>query len=139
MALSKTDILCGPIVRRVSQREVSIWIALKTAANVELSVWNGMISYSNGEIDESPIDSVSQDTKQIGRSLHITVVRLSLPEDKQLQWGQLYSYNLKFTTTDNESRDLKSLNLLDVTDTKTGKKKDQKKKKTTKTSQESAK
>jgi hypothetical protein len=120
MALSKTDILCGPIVRRVTPEEVSVWIALKTAAKVELSVWKGMISYSNGEIDETPIDSVSQDTVQIGRSLHMTVVRLSLSGDKLLQWGQLYSYNLKFTTADNDSKDLKSLNLLDVINVATG-------------------
>ncbi len=120
MAISKSDILSGPIVRRISPREVSIWIALKVAAKVELTVWNGIISFSNGEIGETPIDSVSQDTVKIGKSLHITVVRLPLVEAKQLQWGQLYSYNLRFTTEDNEKRDLKSLNLLDVTDTKTG-------------------
>jgi hypothetical protein len=116
MALSKTDILCGPIVRRVTPREVSVWIALKVAAKVELTVWNGLISYSNGEIDETPIDSVSQDTKQIGKSLHMTVVRLSLPDDKKLQWGQLYSYNLTFTTEDEDSKDFKSLDLLSNSD-----------------------
>ncbi len=116
MALSKTDILCGPIVRRVTPREVSIWIALKVAAKVELTVWNGLISYSNGEIDETPIDSTSQDTKQIGKSLHMTVVRLSLSDDKKLQWGQLYSYNLTFTTEDEDSKDFKSLDLLSNSD-----------------------
>jgi len=118
MAISKTDILCGPIVRRVAPDEVSVWIALKTAAKVELTVWNGLITLNNdGEIDETPVGSVSQDTIQIGNSLHMTVVRLSLSDDKLLQWGQLYSYNLKFTTADNESKDLKSLNFLDETDT----------------------
>jgi hypothetical protein len=121
MAISKTDILCGPIVRRVTPEEVSVWIAIKTVAKVELSVWNGMVSFnSEGEIDETPIDSVSQDTVQIGKSLHMTVVRLALSGDKLLQWGQLYSYNLKFTTADNDSKDLKSLNLLDVADAATG-------------------
>lgn len=116
MALNKSDILCGPIVRRVTPREVSVWVALKTAAKIELTVWNGLISYNNGEINETPIDSVSQDTVQIGKSLHMAVVRLSLSDEKQMQWGQLYSYNLKFTTEDDDSKDFKSLNLLDVTD-----------------------
>ncbi|QGY44858.1 hypothetical protein GM418_14630 [Maribellus comscasis] len=117
MPLNKTDILCGPIVRKVAPDEVSVWIALKTAAKVELTVWNGIISFkNNGEIVETPVGSVSQDTTQIGKFLHITVVRLSLSSDKLLQWGQLYSYNLKFTTSDNESRDFKSLNLVDDTD-----------------------
>lgn len=116
MTLSKTDILCGPIVRRIAPDEVSVWIALKTAAKVELTVWNGIISVkSNGEIVETPIDKVTQDTTQIGKSLHITVVQLALSNDKRLQWGQLYSYNLKFTTKDNDSKDFKSLNLLDNT------------------------
>ena len=117
MALSKTDILCGPIVRRVAPDEVSVWIALNTAAKIELTVWNGTISFnSDGKIDETPVSSASQDTTQIGKFLHITVVHLSLSDDKLLKWGQLYSYNLKFTTADNESKDLKSLNLLDNID-----------------------
>lgn len=117
MALSKTDILCGPMVRRVAPDEVSVWIALKAAAKIELTVWNGTISFNNeGEIDETPIDKVSQDTVQIGKFLHMAVVRLSLSDDKQLQWGQLYSYNLKFTTADNDSKDFKSLNLLSNSD-----------------------
>ena len=63
MALSKTDILSGPLVRRVTPAEVSIWVALKLAAKIELTVWNGIISCdSNGEIVESPVSSVSQDS-----------------------------------------------------------------------------
>lgn len=121
MALSKADILSGPIVRRVSPAEVSIWVALKLAAKIELKVWNGMISCgANGEIDESPVSSVSQDTLQIGKSLHLAVVRLSLPDDKLLTWGQIYAYNLTFTTAENDSKDFKSLGLLDVIDVKTG-------------------
>jgi hypothetical protein len=117
MALSKTDILCGPIVRRVAPDEVSVWMALKMAAKIELTVWKGLISCDNdGEIIETPVDSASQDTIQIGRFLHMAVVRLSLSNDKLLQWGLLYSYNLKFTTADNESRDFKSLDLLSNSD-----------------------
>ena len=116
MALSKTDILCGPIVRRVAANEVSIWIALRSAAKIELTIWKGLISSNNGEINETPVGSVSQDTIQIGKFLHMAVVSLSLSDDKLLEWGLLYSYNLKFTTADNVSKDFKSLNLLDVKD-----------------------
>lgn len=120
MALSKTDILSGPIVRRVTPSEVCIWVALKSAAKIELTVWRGMILCdANGEIDEEPISSTSQDTIQIGKSLHLAVARISLPEEKLLTWGQIYAYNLKFTTEDDNSKDLKSLNLLDVIDKKT--------------------
>ena len=117
MPLVKTDILCGPIVRRVAPDEVSIWVALKVSAKIELTVWSGMISCDkDGVIDEPPVDSKSQDTIKIADSLHMAVVSLSLSEDKLLQWGQLYSYNLKFTTADNESKDFKSLTLLDDID-----------------------
>ena len=57
---------------------------------------------------------------RIGTSLHLAVARLSLSEDKLLSWGEIYSYNLKFTTADNDAKDFKSLNLLDVIDVKTG-------------------
>ncbi len=54
MALSKTDILSGPIVRRVAPNEVSIWVVLKSAAKIELTVWSGVISCDkNGEIDRT--------------------------------------------------------------------------------------
>lgn len=120
MALSKTDILCGPIIRRVAPNEVSIWIALKSAAKIELTVWKGLISSNNGEITESPVDSVSQDSIQIGKFLHMAVVSLLLTDDKLLEWGLLYSYNLKFTTPDNDSKDFKSLGLLDEIKVGTG-------------------
>lgn len=117
MALSKTDILSGPIVRTVTPSEVAIWVALKSAAKIELTVWPGMISCNaEGKIDETPISSVVQDTLQVGKFLHLAVVRLALPDDRLLQWGEIYSYNLKFTTSDNSSKDFKSLNLLDVID-----------------------
>ncbi len=121
MALNKTDILSGPIVRRVAPTEVSIWVALKFPAKIELSVWKGMVSVdSAGEIDETPEGTTEQDTVQIGKELHMTVVRLVLGSDKLLEMGLLYSYNLKFTTADNQSRDFKSLGLLTVIDTDKG-------------------
>jgi hypothetical protein len=121
MPVSKSDILSGPIVRCVTPSEVSIWVALKSAAKIELTVWKGLISCdSNGNIDESPVSSVTQETRQIGKSLHLAVVHLSLAQDKLLSWGEIYSYNLKFTTSDNAPKDFKSLNLLDVLDVKTG-------------------
>ncbi len=121
MALSKTDIISGPIVRSVTPSEVSIWVALKSAAKIELTVWKGLISCdSNGNIVETPVGSTLQDTIPIGKSLHLAVVRLSLSGDKLLTWGEIYAYNLKFTTADNESKDFKSLNLLDLIESDTG-------------------
>src|SRR3954468_20096504 len=120
MALSKTDILSGPIVRSVTPTEVAIWVALKSAAKIELTVWQGMISCNaTGKIDETPISSVVQDTLQFGKFLNMAVVRLALPDEKRLQWGEIYAYNLKFTTSDNVAKDFKSLNLLDVIDSST--------------------
>jgi len=109
------------MVRKVTPNEVCIWIALKSAAKIELKVWKGLISCdANGEIVETPEGTVTQDTIKIGKFLHMAVIRLSLPGDKLLGWGQLYSYNLKFTTEDNDSKDFKSLGLLDVLEPATG-------------------
>jgi hypothetical protein len=94
---------------------------LKSPAKIALSVWKGLISVdAEGIIDETPVDTATQDTVRIGKELHIAVVRLALSTDKLLEWGQLYSYNLKFTTSDNQSGDFKSLGLLEVSDIKTG-------------------
>jgi hypothetical protein len=94
---------------------------LKSPAKIALSVWKGLISVdAEGIIDETPVDTATQDTVRIGKELHMAVVRLALSTDKLLEWGQLYSYNLKFTTSDNQSGDFKSLGLLEVSDIKTG-------------------
>lgn len=106
-------ILCGPIVRRVEPKEVTIWVALKESATVELSVWRGVMQHS--QLDEASGDFIAktaQDTVHIGAHLHVIAVHLPLNTVQELDWGQLYSYNLKLTTTNGVIEDFNSLGLL---------------------------
>jgi hypothetical protein len=106
-------ILAGPIVRRIEPRQAAVWVALKSPAKVELSVWRGILNHN--ELDEESGDFIGKtemDTVQIGERLHLATVNLSLQEPNQLQFGQLYSYNLRFTTAGNTVQDLKDLGLL---------------------------
>jgi hypothetical protein len=81
-------ILCGPMLRRVSSRSVSVFLALKHACTVAL------------ELFESPaerlarVSSEAQATLPIGRHLHLVVVTLVLASD--LEPGRRYGYNLVF-------------------------------------------
>lgn len=120
MALDKKEILSGPIVRKITPNEATIWLTLKVSAKIELSIWDNMVTYSGDEIEETAIATVEQNTIQIGNALHMVAVHLTLSDDKVLKWGHLYSYNLKFTTADGETKNFKSLGLLDVIDQITG-------------------
>lgn len=105
-------ILCGPIVRRVEPSQVAVWVALKSAAEIELSVWKG--SKKHEDIEQDPhAKTEQQKTVQIGKHLHLAVVNLTLKADKLLDWGEIYSYNLKFKVGD-KTTDFKSEKLLDA-------------------------
>jgi hypothetical protein len=106
-------IIGGPIVRRVEPNLVGIWVALKSAATIELTVWQGVITHD--DIDQPLVQKVEQDTVQIGKHLHVAVVTLKLRNENTLQPGSAYSYNMKFTwKEDNSVDDFQSLHLLDA-------------------------
>lgn len=83
-------ILCGPIVRRVQNDSVSIWIALKEAATVELSVFPT-------ESSTTPDLQASAPTRQLGEHLHVAVVTAKAANDaSRLDDGRIYYYDLDF-------------------------------------------
>lgn len=107
-------IIAGPILRRVEPKEVTVWLALKEAATVELSLWRDL--QNNGDLDEASGDFIgktAQDTVPIGAHLHVLAIRLELTNPNELDWGLLYSYNLKFSMPNGSQSDLQSLGLLD--------------------------
>ena len=107
-------ILCGPIVRRVEPKQAAIWLALQSAAKVKFTVWKGKVEHKN--IGDTPkIGEVEKDTVAIGEKLHMIVVNLELQEENLLEWGELYSYNLSFTTAEG-TKDLNDLGLISVPD-----------------------
>ncbi|MBX2873584.1 MAG: hypothetical protein KTR30_15830 [Saprospiraceae bacterium] len=109
-------IIGGPIVRKVESNLVGIWVALQSAATIELSIWQGEMDHEDVE-DTPVVQKVEQDTVQIGKHLHLAVVTMKLKNENTLQPETIYSYNMKFTWEDNSTDDFQSLQLLDVADT----------------------
>ena len=109
--------LAGPVVRRVTARSASVWIALSESANVTLAIWDKVVATGAGDgvyvPVEAPLHTGARHTIRIGNKLHIAVVTIELPPAPAapLFPGTLYSYNLTFGAASGE-RDLKSLGLL---------------------------
>ncbi|MBA4054248.1 MAG: hypothetical protein C0490_06015 [Marivirga sp.] len=117
-------ILVGPILRRVTPRHVSVWIALSKEATVKLSIWEQEVNTGVGfdVFDEGSIPTLREAAKKtirITEHLHIVVVTINLepaagspPTLPALIPGKLYSYNLSFTVIGQPPADLKSNKLL---------------------------
>lgn len=112
--------LAGPILRRVEPTLVTVWVALRESATLELKLWNGLVKdTSSSPLFSGPGDqevpgatSKTSATIRIGDQLHIGVVTFKLPPDKNTLLPHLtYSYNVTITT-ESETHDLKSLGLL---------------------------
>jgi len=109
-------VLAGPIVRRVTARSVSVWIALSKSAEVTLNIYDKVMASGPGTnmvpLTEIPLHAKTQNTLRIGNQLHITTVTIIIPSPGlPLFPGQLYSYNLRLNTPTG-TFDLKSLALL---------------------------
>ena len=111
-------VLAGPIVRRVTARSVSVWVALSESSEVTLSIWDKIVSGGTGAGVLVPADpalkTAKRQTIRIGAKLHIAVVTITLADAPAapLSPGSLYSYNLAFNGPSGAS-DLKSLKLLE--------------------------
>lgn len=108
-------ILAGPILRRVEPSLVAVWVALRDASTIKLSLWEGQIEAPDQEDHtlwfRSPDPGVK--TIRLGNKLHIVVVTLRLPEAKTLVRERLYSYDLEITPDGQTTKQtLKSLGLL---------------------------
>ena len=71
------EILAGPVLRRVDGDSVSVWVALRDRATVELTVWRGVHrSAGPGAVESgvSPVANGSAPTRQFGARLHVAVV-----------------------------------------------------------------
>ncbi|MCA8880537.1 MAG: hypothetical protein KDA73_11400 [Rhodobacteraceae bacterium] len=104
-------VLAGPILRRVEPALLSVWIALREAASLELLVWEGRAS--SGRSDPL-LASAATGTLRLGAGLHLAEVTIQIPATagKLLQPDTLYSYDLKITTADQNVHDLASLGML---------------------------
>lgn len=92
MPFSYGDVLAGPIVRRVEPRLVSVWVALREAAEVTLRLWEGL---EFGDTGVTPLASGTASSFRVGKALHFAVVLVENPGPIQrLKHDTLYSYDL---------------------------------------------
>ena len=126
MEFPRSRILSGPILRRVEPTLVSVQVVTQEACIVQLSLWDGLMTDDSAERLFSKPNSITGEggterTRRIGDKLHVAVVMLKLPAEKQLLPGRLYSYNITLQIG-SERHDLKSEKLLeDATESATQK------------------
>jgi hypothetical protein len=108
-------LLAGPILRRVEPRSVTVWLALRDAATIKLSLWNSIANGGTGgglfagpdpDFESGPVQ-----TLRVCDKLHIAVVTLEIAVPQLLPPGQTFSYNVTISTSQG-TNDLKSLGLL---------------------------
>ena len=88
-------ILAGPIVRRTEPRLVTIWLALKEARDVTLRIY---AQDATGELSQQM--EGTRATVRLGDNLHLVAVTAHVIDDEEaLSWGQLYYYDLFFSST----------------------------------------
>lgn len=105
-------ILCGPIVRRVEQEDVSVWVALKAKREVELSIWEEEKTAAGKKKFIGNSEALASSGKiaslEVGKHLFIALVHL---KGIALEPGRGYAYNLSFYGGA-QPEDLSSLGLL---------------------------
>jgi hypothetical protein len=109
-------VLAGPVVRRVTPRSCSFWVALSHAATVTAAVWPGTQSAGGtaGTVasGDAPAGSGTAQTRRFGQRLHVAVVTVDLAAPTPaLTPGTVHSYDLGFDG-DFGSASLKSTGLL---------------------------
>lgn len=110
-------VLCGPILRRVTEDSVSVWIALMDrVAGMKLEIYE---ADSNGRTVGEPIlASGTEGPKEFGENLHIDVMTAVSAGNSKLQRGKLYAYDIVFTVEDRSdgtmTKRLRDPGILDV-------------------------
>ena len=84
------QVICGPVLRQVTPRSVTVWIVLRNAAAVTLKV--NEVTGGNATLISPP---AKRATTAIGTHLHMVAVTARWAQDK-LGEGKLYSYDLEF-------------------------------------------
>src|SRR5262245_34001358 len=84
------QVIAGPILRKVTPKSVTVWVATRTAARVELRVMG-----ATGQVADGAARTVA-----IGKNLHIVAVT-ARPSGGDLTEGVVYQYDLKFKFDNN--------------------------------------
>lgn len=86
-------ILAGPILRRTEPQSVSGWIALQTAAEIQLQV----LPAAGDAIGDAtqPLLEGTATTIALGKSLHVALITAQPISGESLTPSQIYAYDLK--------------------------------------------
>ena len=82
-------ILAGPVLRQVTPKSVTVWVALGEKADVTLSVLA-----TDAPAGQTPLATATRTTVAIGRHLHIVAVTARTAS--ALTEGKIYFYDLRF-------------------------------------------
>jgi hypothetical protein len=86
-------VLAGPILRKVTQSSVTVWLALSQPADVTLTV------YAGDEQISPVLASGDRKTVSVGKNIHIVCVTTTPAAGQpNLAGGTVYSYDLSFNT-----------------------------------------
>jgi hypothetical protein len=110
-----TDILAGPILRRVERDLVSVWIALSVPATVDVEVFRGQGdrgSLGSPVARKAPAAETDTHTIRVGEHLHVVVSIWEPDSATGLNAGEIYSYDLVITPIGDSAARLGDLGLL---------------------------
>lgn len=94
------ELLCGPMLRRVDNDSVAVFVALKQPYEVQLLVHESTSTGSSSVEPSSPLrfGSALVPTVPLGKCLHVLVVEARADDtSKYLQANHHYGYSLQFT------------------------------------------
>lgn len=97
-------VLAGPILRRTTPEFVTVWLALKQPAEVELTIYE---TANRGEVLAASVLRGRCSTVALGKSLHVAAVT-ARSDDRSLDSDRLYAYDLQFFC-DNPQQSQKNL------------------------------
>ena len=85
-------VLAGPILRKVTDSAVTVWLALKEKADVTLEIYPTDVQVAR------VLFSGQRKTVRVGRNLHLVAVTAQRESKPPLTPGTVYYYDLSFTT-----------------------------------------
>ncbi|MCG6135971.1 MAG: PhoD-like phosphatase [Nostoc sp. LLA-1] len=86
-------ILAGPMLQHTEPESVTVWIALKQAYQVELTVYD---TTNNGTVLGNSLFQGRRSTIALGQSLHIVAVTARSLNMYRLRSDRIYAYDLQF-------------------------------------------
>ena len=100
------SILAGPMLRRVENDLVSVFVALDQPAQVQIEVYSGQgpaSSLGSKIAARAPAVASDSQTLAVGRGLHVVVAIWEPAQPPGLAFGEIYAYDLLITPDDHSA------------------------------------